>query len=100
MSRARRSTENGKGLSTVSSLPPHLKALEEIERECIPGLVEVLREEGIEAVRYALWDMTGWHRNYESLHLEEQSHRGAEAGRLGDVGEDGKDTRRGPPRGP
>jgi hypothetical protein len=32
--------------------PPHLKALEEIERdgEGIPGLVEVLREEGIDAV--------------------------------------------------
>ncbi len=44
--------------------PPHLKTLEEIERECIPGLVEVLREEGLEAVRYFLWDMTGWHRDY------------------------------------
>jgi len=31
--------------------PPHLKILEEIEREGIPGLVEVLREEGIDAVR-------------------------------------------------
>ena len=33
---------------------PHLKALEEIECEGISGLVEVLREEGIEAVRYVL----------------------------------------------
>lgn len=39
----------------------HLKTLEEIERDCIPGLVEVLREEGLEAVRYFLWDLTGWH---------------------------------------
>jgi hypothetical protein len=30
----------------------------------IPGLVEVLREEGIDAVRYVLWDATGWHRDY------------------------------------
>ena len=45
--------------------PPHLKALDEIEHECIPGLVEVLRMEGIEGVRYALWDMTGWHRDYD-----------------------------------
>ncbi len=45
--------------------PPRLKTLEEIERECIPGLVEVLREEGLEAVRYSLWDMTGWHANYD-----------------------------------
>ena len=44
---------------------PHLRTLEEIERTCIPGLVEVLRTEGIEGVRYALWDMTGWHRDYD-----------------------------------
>jgi hypothetical protein len=25
---------------------------------------EGLREEGIDAVRYALWDATGWHRDY------------------------------------
>jgi hypothetical protein len=48
----------------VRDTPPHLKALEEIEREGIPGLVEVLREEGIDAVRYALWDAIGWHRDY------------------------------------
>jgi hypothetical protein len=24
----------------------------------------VLREEGIDGVRYALWDATGWHRDY------------------------------------
>jgi len=44
--------------------PPHLKALEEIEKSSIPGLVEVLREEGLDGVRYALWDATGWHRDY------------------------------------
>src|SRR3989337_2705287 len=44
--------------------PSHLKALEEIEREGITGLVEVLREEGLDAVRYVLWDATGWHRDY------------------------------------
>lgn len=48
----------------MSPTPPHLKALEEIEREGIPGLVEVLREEGIEAVRHVLWDATGWHSTY------------------------------------
>ena len=36
----------------MKDTPPHLKALEEIERDCIPGLVRVLREEGLEAVRY------------------------------------------------
>jgi len=30
---------------------PHLKTLEEIEHNCVPGLVEVLRTEGIEGVR-------------------------------------------------
>ena len=48
----------------MSSSPPHLKALEEIEREGIPGLVEVLREEGVDAVRYVLWDAVSWHRDY------------------------------------
>ena len=43
----------------------HLKTLEEIERDCVPGLVEVLRTKGVEDVRYALWDMTGWHRDYD-----------------------------------
>ncbi len=46
-------------------MPPHLKTLEEIERDCIPGLVEVLRQEGLEALRYFLWDMTGWHHRYD-----------------------------------
>ncbi len=42
----------------------HLKTLEEIEREGISGLVEVLREEGINDVRHVLWDATGWHYDY------------------------------------
>lgn len=48
----------------MSPTPSHLKALEELERGGIPGLAELLREEGIDAVRYALWDATGWHRDY------------------------------------
>jgi hypothetical protein len=44
--------------------PPHLQALKEIERNGILGLVEVLCEEGLDAVRYVLWDATGWHRDY------------------------------------
>ncbi len=48
----------------MSPTPPHLQALEEIEKAGIPGLVEVLREEGLDGVRYALWDATGWHRDY------------------------------------
>ena len=44
---------------------PHLRTLEEIERTCVPGLVEVLSGEGIEGVRYAPWDMTGWRRDYD-----------------------------------
>ena len=49
----------------MSPTPPHLRTFEEIERTCVPGLVEVLRTEGIESVRYALWDMTGWHADYD-----------------------------------
>ncbi len=44
--------------------PPHLKTLEKLEMTGIPALVEVLREEGLDAVRYVLWDATGWHRDY------------------------------------
>ena len=40
--------------------PPHLKPLEEIEREGLPDLVEVLREEGLDAVRHVLWQAAGW----------------------------------------
>ena len=48
----------------MTEQPTHLKALEEIEREGIPGLVEVLRKEGIDTVWYVLWNATGWHRDY------------------------------------
>ena len=34
--------------------PPHLKALEEIKKAGIPILAEVLREESLGGVRYAL----------------------------------------------
>ena len=32
----------------------------------IPGLVQMLWEEGLGAVRYVLWDATCWHRDYSS----------------------------------
>ncbi len=44
--------------------PPHLRILEKVDRDGIPGPLEVLREEGIDGVRHALWDATGWHRDY------------------------------------
>ena len=45
--------------------------------------MEVLREEGIDDVRYALWDATGWHRDYSSpawrnRATEEQKRKGWE----------------------
>ena len=63
--------------------PTHLKTLEKIERECLPGLVRILREEGLEAVRYFLWDLTGWHHNYDPVlwrhrATEEQKRQGWE----------------------
>jgi hypothetical protein len=50
--------------------PWHLRMLEEIERECVPGLVEMLRKEGLAAVRHALWDMTGWRRHHSPHALQ------------------------------
>jgi hypothetical protein len=50
----------------MSEHRPHLKALEEIERDCVPGFVEVLRTEGIDGVRYALWDKIGRRLDYDS----------------------------------
>jgi hypothetical protein len=45
----------------------HLDVLQEIERDGLPGLVEVLLQEGLDAVRYVLWDVTGWDRDYGFL---------------------------------
>jgi len=39
---------------------PHLQALEEIERDGVPGLIEVLCEEGTETARYVVWAAIGW----------------------------------------
>lgn len=75
----------------MSDFKPHLIPLEETERKCIPGFVEVLRTEGIEGIRYALWDMTRWHEHYDPLRVARQGHRGTETDRLGDVGQDGED---------
>lgn len=44
--------------------PEHLEALKEIETNGLPGLTEMLQKEGLEAVRYVLWDATGWHEEY------------------------------------
>ena len=51
----------------MSDTPSHLQALEEVEKAGIPGLLKVLREEGIGAVRYMFWDASGWHRDYSAL---------------------------------
>ena len=59
----------------MTYVPLHLKALEEIEREGIPGLVEVLREEGIDAVRYIFWDAIGWHRDFDPRPARYQHYR-------------------------
>ncbi len=71
----------------MKDTPQHLKTLEEIEREGLPGLVEVLREEGLDGVRY----VSSWHSDY-SPPLGATGHRGAEEEGLGDGGEDREDT--------
>ncbi len=68
----------------MKDTPQHLKALQEIEKTGIPGPVEVLREEGLDGVRYVLlWDATGWHRDYSppawrNRATEEQKRKGWE----------------------
>ena len=67
----------------MKDLALHLRTLEDLEWTSIPGLVEVLREEKIDAVRYAVWGVIGWHRGYSSPALRRwalQSRRGG-AGR-------------------
>jgi hypothetical protein len=67
----------------VSDAKPHLQGLGEVEQAGITGLVTVLREEGLDGVRYALWDATGWHRDYSpaawrNRATEEQKRKGWE----------------------
>ncbi len=63
MGEAARASSRSSG-EAMSSTPPHLTPLEEIETTGISGLAEALGEGVIDAVRYALWDATGWHRDY------------------------------------
>jgi hypothetical protein len=52
----------------MSPTPPdYLEVLEELEREGLPGLVEVLHQEGLDAVRLILWDVTRWDQDYGFL---------------------------------
>lgn len=51
----------------MSPMPEYLEALEEIERDGLPGLVEVLHQEGLDAVRLILWDVTRWDQDYGFL---------------------------------
>jgi hypothetical protein len=44
--------------------PKQFEVLEEIERNGLPGLVKMLCEEGLEEVRFVLWDLAGWHEGY------------------------------------
>lgn len=67
----------------MSEQHPHLKTLEEIERDCVPSLIEVLRRKGIEGVLYASWGIIGWHRDYaprlrRSRANEQRKHVGSE----------------------
>jgi hypothetical protein len=66
----------------VGPTPEHLEALEEIERHGLSGLAEVLRQEGLEAVRYVLWDVTGWHEEY-AVALTQKSNATKEQQRKG-----------------
>ena len=55
--------EDGGALG-IGPTSEQLEALEEIGKDGLGGLAEVLRKEGLEAVRHLLWEATGWHRHY------------------------------------
>ena len=74
--------QDGGGCLVVGPTPEHLEALEEIETHGLPGLAEVLRQEGLEAVRYVLWDATGWHEDY-AVALAQKSNATKEQQRKG-----------------
>jgi hypothetical protein len=42
----REGLENEDG-AKMSTTPQHLRILDEIERQCLPGLVRILRDEGL-----------------------------------------------------
>ena len=44
---------------------PRLETLEKIENTCVPDIIGVFREEGLDAASYALFDTTGWHVEYD-----------------------------------
>jgi hypothetical protein len=67
----------------MSPNPSNLQALKGIEHDGILGLSEVLREEGLSAVRDALWDASCWHRDYSppalrNRAIEKQKRKGWE----------------------
>ena len=74
--------DGGDRLMRGGPTPEHLEALEEIERNGLPGLVKMLREEGLEEVRFVLWDLAGWHKSLTlalgSGATQEQKRRGWE----------------------
>jgi len=51
----------------MSPTPKHLKALRQIEENSLTGLVELLHNEGLDAVRCVLWDIISWQCDF-SLH--------------------------------
>ena len=45
--------------------PEHFEVLEEIQRNELPGFVKMLFEEGLEEVRFVLWNLAGWHEGHD-----------------------------------
>lgn len=41
----------------MSPTPKHLKVLKELEKNCLPGFVELLHKDSLDAVRCVLWDV-------------------------------------------
>ncbi len=54
-------------------IPQHLVVIEEIEKNHTPGLREILIEDGLEAVKFAMWADTGWHETHDPYVLGDRA---------------------------
>jgi hypothetical protein len=53
--------------------PQYLIAIEEIEKEWIPALRNLLRWELLDEFKFTLWGLSGWHEDYDPYIVDEEA---------------------------